>query len=237
MAKAKSTLVEYSGTIGKEIHYTRFGRTYTRQLPVEYNDRQSEAQLRQRALFKTRQRLSALYGTILQRGLTKEAHQEGMTEANYFSRLNNHLFLYEDGEVHVDYAALQVASGLLPVVDITGFHFEGLHVEITFAPHLENYKSRPDDVVHFYAVSPEAEYCDLMASVERPAGQASFDLPDLSDEPDIKQSPTFYLYAIVESALTAYIPTLSADEKRTHKRHRNIDRKVSRSVFVGVVKR
>lgn len=236
MAKAKSTLIEYSGTIAKEIHYKRFGRTYTRQLPVEYNDRQSEAQLRQRALFKTRQRLSALYGTILQRGLTKEAHQKGMTEANYFSRLNNHLFFYEEGEVHVDYAALQVSMGLLSGVEITGFHSDGLHVEITYAPHLENYKSRPDDVVHIYAVSPEAEYCDLMASVERPVGQASFDLPDLSDEPFTKQSPTFYLYAIVESAVTAYIPTLSADEKRTHKRHRNIDRKVSRSVFVGMVR-
>lgn len=236
MAKAKSTLVEYSGTIGREIHYTRFGRTYTRQLPVEYNDRQSEAQLRQRALFKTRQRLSALYGTILQRGLTKEAHQKGMTEANYFSRLNNHLFLYEDGEVHVDYAALQVASGPLPVVDITDFHFEGLHVEITYNPHLENYKSCLDDAVHFYAVSPDAEYCDLMASVERPVGHVSFDLPDLSNEPDTKRSPAFYLYAIVESSVTANVPTLSADEKRVHKRHRNIDRKVSRSVFVGVVK-
>ena len=237
MAKAKYNLVEFSGTIGKEIHYTRFGRTYTRHLPAEYNDRQSEAQLRQRALFKTRQKLSALYGTILQRGLTKEAHQEGMTEANYFSRLNNHLFLYEDGEVHVDYAALLVANGPLPIVDITEFHAEGRHVEITYAPHLENYKSRLDDVVHIYAVSPEAEYCDLMASVERIVGQASFDLPDLSDETGAKQSYTFFLYAIVESALTAYIPTLSADEKQVHKRHRNIDRKVSRSVFVGVVKR
>ena len=236
MARAKYNLVEFSGTIGKEIHYTRFGTTYTRQLPVEYNDRQSEAQLRQRALFKTRQRLSALYGIILQRGLTKEAHQEGMTEANYFSRLNNHLFLYEDGEVHVDYAALLVATGPLPVVDITEFHADGLHVEISYAPHLENYKSRPDDVVHFYAVSPEAEYCDLIDSVERPVGQASFDLPDLADETDTKQPPTFYLYAIVESALTAYISTLSADEKRAHKRHRNIDRKVSRSVYVGKVK-
>lgn len=236
MAKAKSTLVEYSGTIDKEIHYKRFGRTYTRRLPAEYNDRQSEAQLRQRALFKTRQRLSALYGTILQRGLTKEAHQEGMTEANYFSRLNNHLFHYEDGEVHVDYAALRLASGPLPVVDITEFHADSLHVEISYAPHLENYKSRPDDVVHFYAVSPEAEYCDLLASVERPVGQVSFDLPDLSDETDTKQSPTFYLYALVESKVTANVPTLSADEKHAHKRHRNIDRKVSRSVFVGVMK-
>ena len=65
MAKVKPSIVEYSGTVGREIHYTRFGRSYSRQLPAEYNDRKSEAQLRQRALFKARQQTSALYGTIL----------------------------------------------------------------------------------------------------------------------------------------------------------------------------
>ena len=43
MAKVKSSLVQYSGAVGREIHYTRFGRTYSRRLPAEYNDRKSEA--------------------------------------------------------------------------------------------------------------------------------------------------------------------------------------------------
>lgn len=86
MAKVKPSIIEYSGAVGREIHYTRFGRTYSRQLPAEYNDRKSEAQLRQRALFKARQATSALYGSILQRGLTKEAHENGMTEAWYAPR-------------------------------------------------------------------------------------------------------------------------------------------------------
>ena len=38
MAKVKPSLIEYSGAVGREIHYTRFGRTYSRQLPVEYHD-------------------------------------------------------------------------------------------------------------------------------------------------------------------------------------------------------
>lgn len=234
MARSRTTLGEYSGTIGKEIHYNRFGRTYVRHQPSGYNDQGSEAQLRQRALFKTRQRLSALYGTVLQRGLTKEAHQEGMTEANYFSRLNSHLFVYEDGEVHVNYGALLLARGPLPVVGITGFRAEGLWVEVTYSPNLDHFRARADDVVHFYAVSPEAEYCNLMASVERPVGHVSFTLPDLGNNG--KQKPTFYIYAIVESAVTAYVPTLSADEKRVHKRHRNIDRTVSISVHVGTMR-
>ncbi|MCQ2344811.1 MAG: hypothetical protein MJ002_07875 [Paludibacteraceae bacterium] len=61
-------------------------------------------------------------------------------------------------------------------------------------------------------------------------------MPDLRNDPDCESSPTFYLYAIVESANTAYIPTLSADEKRVDKAHRNINRRVSPSVFIGAVR-
>lgn len=233
MAKVKPSLIEYSGTVGREIHYTRFGRTYSRQLPTEYNDRKSEAQLRQRALFKARQKASALFGTILQRGLTKEAHSEGMTEANYFSRLNKDCFFYDDGVVRVDYPTLLVAQGPLPEVDFTRCRAEGLHVEVAFSPCLEDPKAMSDDVVHIYAVEPQVEICQLMASVWRRDGQATFDLPDLSEETNAQL--TYYLYAIVESASTACIPTLSAAEKQRDKKHRNINRRVSRSVFFGTV--
>ena len=60
--------------------------------------------------------------------------------------------------------------------------------------------------------------------------QAVFDLPDLSEE--TADPVSFYLYAFVESATTAGTPTLSAAEKQTHKQHRNINRRVSLSVFV-----
>ena len=90
-------------------------------------------------------------------------------------------------------------------------------------------------------------------------GCVSFDLLDLSDDPDCEPSPTFYLYAIVgscesrvqsqaclryaemkqrsrrQAANTACIPTLSTDEKRADKAHRNINRRVSPTVFISVV--
>lgn len=234
MAKVKPSLIEYSGAVGREIHYTRFGRTYSRQLPAEYNDRKSEAQLRQRALFKARQATSALYGSILQRGLTKEAHENGMTEANYFSRLNKDHFVYEDGTVRINYPALLLACGPLPVVEFTSCCADGLHVNLSFRPCLDTPKARPDDVVHIYAVSPQVEICQLVASVERQTGQTTFDIPDLSEETG--DPVNFYLYAIVESASTACIPTLSAAEKQSHKQHRNINRRVSISSFIGTVR-
>lgn len=233
MAKVKPSLIEYSGAVGREIHYTRFGRTYSRQLPAEYNDRKSEAQLRQRALFKARQATSALFGSILQRGLTKEAHENGMTEANYFSRLNKDHFMYESGTVRINYPALLLARGPLPVVEFTGSHADGLRVELAFRPCIDAPKARPDDVVHIYAVSPQVEICQLVASVERKDGRAIFDLPDLSEETSTHVS--FYLYAIVESSSTACIPTLSAAEKQTNKQHRNINRRVSNSIFINAL--
>lgn len=256
MAKVKPSLIEYSGAVGREIHYTRFGRTYSRQLPAEYNDRKSEAQLRQRTLFKVRQATSALFGSILQRGLTKEAHENSMTEANYFSRLNKDHFVYEDGTVRINYPTLLLARGPLPEVEITSYHADGLHVELAFRPCLDVPKARPDDVVYIYAVSPQVEICQLVASVgkcesrvqsnldcfaemqhrsqrQRQVSQAIFDLPDLGEETAVPV--TFYLYAIVESASTACIPILSAAEKQIHKQHRNINRRVSRSVFVGMI--
>lgn len=235
MAKVKPSIIEYSGKVGREIHYTRFGKTFSRQLPAEYNDRKSEAQLRQRALFKARQKASALFGTILQRGLTKEAHDRGLTEANYFSRLNKQHFVYEDGVVSINYPALQVAKGPLPEIYIKRLQNDGLHVELTFSPNDKADKARPDDVVHIYAVEPLVAICLLVASVERKTAQASFELPDLSDEVEGNTPVAFHLYAIVESASTADIPTLTAAEKLQHKTHRNINRRVSQSVYVGKV--
>lgn len=78
-----------------------------------------------------------------------------------------------------------------------------------------------------------AEVCELAASVERQTGCAAFELPDLSGETD--GPAVFHLYAIVEAANTACIPTLSAGEKKVDKKHRNIERRVSSSIFAGTV--
>ena len=41
--------------------------------------------------------------------------------------------------------------------------------------------------------------------------------------------------ALFKATNTAYIPTLLPDEKRTEKKHRNIDRRVSPSIYIGMV--
>lgn len=240
MAKVKPSIIEESGTIGDRVYYTRFGKTFSRRRPTQINDQKSEAQLRQRALFKAMQHTASLLGSVIQRGLAKEAHKNGHVENNEFANLNKQCFIYEDGTVRIDYPRLLLSTGHVGRVEFLPRNrgkqrkvsTDGLHVELQFDPCLGPSHTRPDDVIHIYAVEFNVEVCELVASVERRAGCVAFDLPDLSDEMD---KATFHLYAIVEAANTACIPTLSPDEKRTDKSHRNIDRRVSPSIFIGTV--
>ena len=146
---------------------------------------------------------------------------------------NKDHFVYDNGTVRVNYPALLLARGPLPVVEFTGCRADGLHVELAFRRCLDAPKARPDDVVHIYAVSPLVEICQLVASVWRQDGQVSFDLPNLSEE--TADPVSFYLYAIIESATTAGTPTLSAADKQTNKQHRNINRRVSISTYIGQI--
>ena len=116
--------------------------------------------------------------------------------------------------------------------------------------------ARPDDVVFIYAVEFQVEVCQLVACAERRTANVAFDLPDLSEEIASKcknesrdkqanrtnalshshdNTINFHLYAIVEAANTACVSTLSPDEKKADKSHRNINRRVSPSVYIGTV--
>lgn len=254
MAKVKPSIIEQTGTIGDRVFYTRFGKQFSRSKATSFTDKKSEAQLRQRALFKAMQHTSSILGSVIQRGLAREAHAHGHVENNEFARINKQCFTYADGTVHIDYPRLILSNGPIARVGFTNFHADGLHVELQFEPCDSAAHSSPDDVVFIYAVEFNAEVCQMVACVERRAASVAFDLPDLSDEitsscknqSKCKQANqtnafthshdnaiTLHLYAIVEAANTACVSTLSPDEKKADKSHRNINRRVSPSIFIG----
>ena len=256
MAKVNPSLIEQTGTIGDRVYYTRFGKQFSRGKAKSFNDNKSEAQLRQRALFKAMQHTSSILGSVIQRGLAKEAHAHGHVENNEFARLNKQCFTYDDGTVHIDYPRLILSTGPIARVDFTKCHVDGLHVELQFEPCSSVDHARPDDVVFIYAVEFQVEVCQLVVCAERRTANVAFDLPDLSEETDKpisllgsdvtssrhsnqaclrSTSVTFHLYAIVEAANTACISTLSPDEKKADKSHRNINRRVSPSIFIGTI--
>ena len=233
MAKVKPSIIEQTGTIGDRVYYTRFGKLFSRSKATAFNDNKSEAQQRQRALFKAMQHTSSILGSVIQRGLAKEAHAHGHVENNEFARINKQCFTYADGTVHIDYPRLILSTGPIARVDFTNCHADGLHVELQFEPYIGANHANLDDVVFIYAVEFQTEVCQLVACVERRAASVAFDLPDLSDETD--NPITYHLYAIVEAANTACVSTLSPDEKKADKNHRNINRRVSPSIFIGTI--
>ena len=233
MAKVKPSIIEESGAIGDRVYYTRFGKRFSRSKAKSFTDNKSDAQLRQRALFKSMQHTASILGSAIQRGLAKEAHSHGHVENNEFASLNKRCFTYEEGVVRIDYPRLLLSTGPVAPVRFTNCDVDGLHVKLNFDPYSSVGHANPDDVVFIYAVEFHVEVCQLVACVERQAASVAFDLPDLSDESD--KPITFHLYAIVEAANTACISTLSPDEKKADKSHRNINRRVSPSLFIGAI--
>ncbi len=233
MAKVKPSIIEQTGTIGDRVYYTRFGKLFSRSKAKSFNDNKSEAQLRQRALFKAMQHTSSILGSVIQRGLAKEAHAHGHVENNEFAKINKQCFTYADGTVHIDYPRLILSTGPIARVDFTNCHVDGLHVELQFEPYIGVAHANLDDVVFIYAVEFQVEVCQLVACAERRAASVAFDLPDLSEETE--KPITIHLYAIVEAANTACVATLSPDEKKSDKNHRNINRRVSPSIFIGAI--
>ena len=233
MAKVKPSIIEQTDIIGDRVYYTRFGKLFSRSKAKSFTDNKSEAQLRQRALFKAMQHTSSILGSVIQRGLAKEAHARGHVENNEFASINKQCFTYADGTVHIDYPRLILSTGPIARVDFTNCHADGLHVELQFEPYIGIEHANPDDVVFIYAVEFQVEVCQLVACAERRTASVSFDLPDLSEETE--KPITIHLYAIVEAANTACVSTLSPDEKKVDKSHRNINRRVSPSVFIGTI--
>lgn len=173
MAKVKPSNIEESGVIGDRVYYTRFGKTFSRRRPTQINDQKSDAQLRQRALFKAIQHTSLLLGSVIQRGLAKEAHSQGHVENNEFASLNKQCFTYENGTVIIDYPRLLLSTGPVGRVEFLPrnrgkqrkISADSLHLELKFDPCLSPSHTRPDGVVHIYAVEFNVEVCELVASV------------------------------------------------------------------------
>ena len=230
MAKVKTTLIEQTGAIGDRVFYTSFGKQFSRSKAKSFTDNKSEAQLRQRALFKAMQHTASILGSVIQRGLAKEAHAHGHVENNEFASVNKQCFTYEEGSVHIDYPRLILSAGPIACVGFTSYRVDGLHVELLFDPYSDVDHANPDDVVFIYAVEFQEEVCQMVACVERQTGGVAFDLPDRGEETD---KHIFHLYAIVEAANTACITTLSPDEKKADKKHRNTNRRVSPSIYIG----
>ena len=169
----------YSGRVGRVVGYYRMGQWCLRAYQPTINDAKTEAQLRQRSVFKTMIQFASQNLSILRLGLKQVAREKVLTECNYFIRNNCKHFRHVGGAVEVDYAALQFSKGSLPCVEFTGLKVEGgVRVGVDYEPNRSSSRAKMEDGVYVYAYQPALGEGILSAAATRKAKRLAFVLPD-----------------------------------------------------------
>ena len=119
MAKqGRMVLSGFSGRIGSVIGYRRGGRWCLRSMPQQVHNPRTEAQQRHRSLFRAEVQLAARMRWPVTMCLTQLARERHMTAQNLFVRMNHPL--WDEGALTVDYGCLQLSTGTLAPVAVTG---------------------------------------------------------------------------------------------------------------------
>ena len=204
MAKLEQGILgPFRGTVGTVIGYRWRDRWCMRARPSHYNDRRSEAQLRQRGRFKAMIQFASPATPLLRIGLRAWAAGHGLTEGNAFLRLNHEAF----GSGSVDYARLQFSRGHLPAVRLTA---GAVGADGVATVEWSKEGGRNEDRVHLYVYCPAAGRGLVAATVERGRRRARFLLPQQMACAEV------HLWAVAENAAgevsaTAYLPLGDAD--------------------------
>ncbi len=180
MAKIEQGILGgYSGRVGKVVGYYRMGKWCVRSYQPTINDAKTEAQLRQRSVFKVMIGLASRVLEPIRLGLKRASDEAEMTECNLFMHHNKKCFRHIDGTVAIDYAGLQLSRGSLPGVRFTELRMgDGMRVEAVYETNRRSSQARMDDRVVVYAYHPASGTGILSAPAERRSRGLAFVLPD-----------------------------------------------------------
>ena len=152
----------FSGKVGKMVGYEWCGRWCVRSLPADYHDPRTERQLEQRSRFVDMVRFAGRANRILKLSMHVAAHNEHVTEGNYFVRINKGCFSWSDGVMSVDYAALRLSDGpVAPVAFDEPQLLDDTTISIAFEKNPEHRQCSPDDVVRLVVYCPELDAFDF----------------------------------------------------------------------------
>ena len=157
MARMESGLLSGTvGRVGQVVVYRRLGRWCVRQHVEHIRDARSEAQLRQRGLFKAMMATASRMGDALSVGLRAEARALGLVDSNLFLRLNKDCFRAAADGVSVDWQGVQVSAGPVAPVALSSLRVEGGRLEARFEARGGEGRSNTADRVQLYVYCPEA---------------------------------------------------------------------------------
>lgn len=180
MAKqANGFLGGFSGRLGPAVGYQWNGRWCVRALPRMVTNPRTEAQQEHRAMFKQEVLLAAQMRWAVNVGMKEVARQMGMTAQNLFVKANQQAFCMVDGELKVDYPALQVSMGPVAPVAITKATVdEGNVLTVRFEKNPEHRAASAYDSVYLWVYSAEAGKGYLVNAVYRRAKRIDVLLPE-----------------------------------------------------------
>ena len=168
----------YRGTVGTVIGYQWRGKWCLRARPRFVRNPRTEAQQRNRGLFKQVVQLAGRMKEALRTGLHDSSMQLHMTECNLFFSLNKECFAVEDEVLAVDYERLILAQGdVAPVGFGNAVEREGT-LTVAFAPNLDERHGMGTDEVYLYAWCPDCGEGRLSMPAYRYSGEVGVTLPE-----------------------------------------------------------
>ena len=164
----------YRGTVGPVIGYLWRGRWCVRSKPRSVGNPRTEAQQKQRILFREMVQLAGHMTAALRHGMRGASLEERMTEGNLFVRLNKECFTQQG----VDYASLVVAVGPVAPVAFTRATVDAaMVVHVDFERNSLQRRCSGDDEVRVYAYCPALQQGVLSAAVYRRSMHLDVALP------------------------------------------------------------
>ncbi len=169
----------YRGTVGTVIGYQWRGKWCLRARPRFVRNPRTEAQQRNRGLFKQVVQLAGTLKKVLRKGLHDSSMQLHMTECNLFYRLNKQCFSLDGEALAVDYGHLLLAQGeVAPVGFGEPAVGEGGVLTVPFTASHDERRGNGYDEVYLYAWCPALGEGRLSTPTYRHSERVSVTLPE-----------------------------------------------------------
>ena len=167
----------FSGRLGNVVGYNWRGRWCVRSLPADFKDARTDAQLRQRQLFREMVRFAGRAKRILALGLEAASRNAGVTPSNYFIRINKECFALQDGDLAVDLPELRLSDGpVAPVAFDAPQLLDDATISVAFEKNPLHRNCSQDDEVYLVAYCPEYKDFDFSDPASRRRKQAVLQL-------------------------------------------------------------
>ena len=165
----------FRGKLGPAVGYMWNGVWCVRSRNTKPNNPRTVAQTAHRELFKQEVQLAASMRWGVTTCLRDIAREEHMTAYNLFVHANQHAFSSVDGRLEVDYSALRLSFGTMPLVEVSELRWSADNVLSV------RYKNGPGsnvDYVYVYVYIPELGMEFMSAPAHRRDQRVAVALPN-----------------------------------------------------------